>query len=404
MVLSVRNAEVEGSIPFRSTDLRHAEKRTHAKPHATKGISVPRHPKPKRWASRKNAWFAQVNGKQRQLAPASATFADARKALHLILSGREPEPGEVARVALVGEVVASYIEHLAARAIAGDLQGQSPADAARRLRPLTDALGDEPAKEITPAAVERAYLASGWGATTRGDGITTAKAALGWAAGQGMIGRNPIEGKLLKRPRARRRDVSLGSDRAADVLDADLTPAFRELLFALRETGCRPKEARAVRACDVDFEAGVWVFAPHRSKTGERTGKARVVYLTPLVIELCRRLVAAHPEGPIFRNSRGRPWRKDAVVLNLRRVRQRMERDAAARGEPKPDTRAVIAYALRHGWATDALRGGMSIAVAAELMGHSNTRMLAERYSHLSEHSGILRRAAERVRPGDGES
>ena len=52
---------------------------------------------------------------------------------------------------------------------------------------------------------------------------------------------------------------------------------FKVLIFTLRMTGCRPKEAMCLtwdQVCD-----DRWVLAQH--KTAHKTGKARVIYLTP---------------------------------------------------------------------------------------------------------------------------
>jgi hypothetical protein len=59
---------------------------------------------------------------------------------------------------------------------------------------------------------------------------------------------------------------------------------------------------RKATAAHVNLDLGVWVFKEH--KTAQRTGRPRVIYLTPAMVELTRRLMEKHPEGPLFRGPR----------------------------------------------------------------------------------------------------
>ena len=51
-----------------------------------------------------------------------------------------------------------------------------------------------------------------------------------------------------------------------------------------QETGCRPGEVARVTAADVNLELGVWILKRH--KTAKKTGKPRIVYLMPSMIDL----------------------------------------------------------------------------------------------------------------------
>ena len=77
---------------------------------------------------------------------------------------------------------------------------------------------------------------------------------------------------------------------------------FKDLLTAAWETGCRPQEVCRVEARHVDIANARWVFPISEAK-GKR--KARVVYLSDKALEITKRLLKEHPEGPIFRNRRG---------------------------------------------------------------------------------------------------
>jgi integrase len=98
---------------------------------------------------------------------------------------------------------------------------------------------------------------------------------------------------------------------------------------------------------------------------------------------LVARLAAAHPDGPIFRNARGRPWNRNAMRCAFRRLRAR----AGVEG--------VTPYALRHLFATLAIGRGVDSADVAKLMGHAGTEMLMEHYYQPADDA--LRRAAEKA-------
>ena len=79
-------------------------------------------------------------------------------------------------------------------------------------------------------------------------------------------------------------------------------------------------------------------------KTTCRTGNKRCVYLTPGMIELCRELAEADPTGPLFLNTRGKPWTRNAIRIRFRNLRKRLGLPAG-----------VVAYAFRDSWITDVL-------------------------------------------------
>ncbi|WP_390896834.1 tyrosine-type recombinase/integrase [Rubinisphaera margarita] len=87
----------------------------------------------------------------------------------------------------------------------------------------------------------------------------------------------------------------------------------------------------------------------------------------------------------IFRNGRGRPSTKDAIVCSLRRIFEKLGF-------------RVIAYGARHSWATDAsMKGGNDPISVACLMGHKDTTMVSRVYSHLTKNPELLRSQAMKV-------
>jgi site-specific recombinase XerD len=56
---------------------------------------------------------------------------------------------------------------------------------------------------------------------------------------------------------------------------------------------------------------------------------------------------------------------------------------------------------LRHAFVTDALERGVPIATLAQIVGHRDTKMIAQVYSHLHEKKKHLREAVKKA-TGEG--
>lgn len=232
-----------------------------------------------------------------------------------------------------------------------------------------------------------------WGQTTRRSAITILKRCLNWAVKAGTLAENPV--RHMERPPVKRRERTLDAAERQSILG--LFPEgdpFRDFLVALQESGCRPGEVMKVVAKDVNLELGIWVL---HGKTSDTTGRKRVIYLTPILLELTRELVRRYPVGPIFRNADGNPWTSQAVNCRFRRKRVR---------KTAPIDGRITAYTYRHTFTTDALVNGVPIATVSELLGHSSTQMVSQHYSHLSERTAHLREQAERAtkRPPQGDT
>ena len=167
--------------------------------------------------------------------------------------------------------------------------------------------------------------------------------------------------------------------------------SFRDFVQGMTLTGCRPGEVARVNGEIVDLAAGLWVFTKH--KTVKKTGKSRVVYLCPEALELTKKLLQrCSDSGPIFRNSRGKPWTRNAIRIRFRNLRKK-----------HPELKGVIAYTYRSSFATDALEAGVPDATVAQLLGHTNTNTLHKFYARLSHKVGHMKDAAEKAtqdRPG----
>lgn len=273
--------------------------------------------------------------------------------------------------------------------------------------------------------------------TTRRNYFRSIKRCLSWAKRQGRINSNPLEG--LDIPGAERKEVYVSSDEFENLLAFVPDDRFRDLLITTYQTGCRPQESLRVIADWVDVKNGRWVFPPTKSK-GKKS--PRIIYLNDEALSISCRLLDQHAAGELFRNRRDNPWTTEAVNCYFDRIRTRMgkaimkehgtepseqeiakfiptlaatkcengvrraKRPAELRGEAKRKLFQRMAsnvapryslYALRHSWATNALKQGVDPLTVALLMGHKDPSMLARVYQHLSHSPEHMRDQARRA-------
>lgn len=228
-----------------------------------------------------------------------------------------------------------------------------------------------------------------WGVSSIRAAICSLKRCLNWGVEEELIRSNPIA--AMKKPKAKSRTRVLAPKERPAILE--MWPEgdpFRDFLVALQETGCRPGEVARVRRRDVDLDAGVWEL---KGKDFNVSGEIRVVYLTPAMLELTRRLTMKHPTGPLFRNADGNPWTRKAI--NNRLVRKKARKK-------DPLARDVVAYTYRHTFATEALANGVDGSTVQELMGHRSPEMMRN-YAHLQSRPEYMRAAASRAVRGSGD-
>jgi len=127
----------------------------------------------------------------------------------------------------------------------------------------------------------------------------------------------------VKKPPQTSRSRILTQAERKEILDAIPDEHFRQFVFAMQETGARPSEVRRVTANNVNLELGIWVFFDH--KTMKKTGKPRVIYLTPAMVDLSRQLMEKYPEGPLFRGPRSkRGFTRNGIRCRFRNLRRRL--------------------------------------------------------------------------------
>ena len=299
------------------------------------------------------------------------------------------------------------------------------------------------ARDVRPHHVEAWVDDYDFTVTSRRNYMRTVKRCLSWSLKQGFIDVNPVAS--LEIPSADHKEVAFNADQVDVLLGYISNPELRDLVVTTWETGCRPQESLRVEARHVDEEHQRWVIPKKESKTKRLT---RVVYLNERAMEITRRLVKLHPEGPIFRNSNGKAWTTEAVNCGFQRIRHLMGKDEmkqrglkitpqqirekmktlsptrSSHGKVFQKTEAELRceakrkltyrlcidltpryslYALRHSWATQALLRGVDPLTVAILMGHEDPSMLSKVYQHLALNPKHMldeaRRATRSVQP-----
>jgi integrase len=214
--------------------------------------------------------------------------------------------------------------------------------------------------------------------TTRNRAITAVQRAFSWAVKQGHIRRNPFVG--IEKPAMGRRELVISSKQFKLILSKTDDPEFRDYLNFVWETGCRPQEAAKIAARHLDEDGCRLVLPPSESK-GKKA--ARVIYLNATAMQIVKRLCKTHAEGPIFLNTQGRPWNKNAVRCRFRNM--------------DIDIEGLCAYTLRHTWCNRALAAGVDSLTVGLLMGHSDLSQVAKTYQHLSKNPAFLREQLQKV-------
>lgn len=289
-------------------------------------------------------WMVTVGGRKVRLAAGRANRAAAERKFHELMAVR-PEPAE-AITARVADVVEAFLEwakiHLSDDSNRNYIwYGQS----------FSEHAGFVPIVNLKPFHVTQWIDERRWSGTTERNARRSIHRAFSWATEQGLIPKNPLHG--MKCPRAAVRSRIMSGNEFRSLLrgsDAD----FKQFLFALQQTGARPKEVRSLTW--VNVQDGRWVIAHH--KTAGKTRRPRVIYLTPpmrkLMILLRRR---AKTDGdPVFVNRLGVAWTATAVQQRLQRLRKKLNL-------PKD----LCLYMLRHAFGTNAVLNGVDVATVSSI-------------------------------------
>ncbi len=249
--------------------------------------------------------------------------------------------------------------------------------------------GQRIGKLLVNAELDKRHLQS-WAETfessqTQRTYISNVRTALNWALKKKDI--NIVKSPLadLKPPKTESRAVFISKDEHEALIEFWENDCYCDFLKALWCTGARPGEIAKIEK--KHLQGALWKLAPTEHKTGRKTGKDRMIGVVGELAEIVTRLSERYPEGPIFRNTYGRPWNTQASHTRFESARNA--------GIIRPE---VTPYAYRHAWATHALeQGNLTPYEVAKALGHQSLQMILLHYDHSrknAEHmEGIFERA-----------
>lgn len=342
-----------------------------------------RQPEP-RWRKDRKTWVCRINGQLHTLAHGRESKQEAWKVLRALLAGAESKPKARGETVLFQQLADAFLDWCQREKAENTYLWYK-----YLLTSFCNFRKGKRARDLTPQDLNDWFAEGGqeFGAGTRSRAIEAVSRVLNWGVKQKILRENPIRG--MDRPDKPRRETFVTPEQRQLILSAyQEGDPFRDFLFAMEQTGCRPGEVSDLTSEHVFLEQGVWVTYKHKTRSQSK-GKPRVVYLSDAMVELTRRLMAKVPPGtPLFRNADGNPWTRNSIRCRLRRVRARLE------------IPGLVAYLYRHGFVTQALERGLSDALVAQLVGHANTSMIHKHYSFLSENAKLLREAANKAVKG----
>ena len=330
------------------------------------------------YRSSHDAWYVWHGGRQVALAKGKENKGEAFARFAELLGAviRPPQPPKSPTIRVV---VTAFLSSVRATIKPTTLSSYDCI-----LQAFLKRFGEQDAALLQAEEVETWAKSRPWSQTTRRYALTVIGGVCRWAVREGYLADNPL--RTLRRPAGRSRgaEILIAPELHERLLNV-VSPQFRDFLQAVHGTGSRPGEVARVEAKDVIWDASCWVLAEH--KTARKTGRSRTIHLPPAVLAVCRRLAEQHPSGPLFRTTRGEPWRKTGWKQAMARAERKLGLD-----------RRPMVSGYRHGFATDALAQGISDAQVAELLGHTDTSMIHRHYGHLSARSRALKEALNRVR------
>lgn len=224
-----------------------------------------------------------------------------------------------------------------------------------------------------------------WKATnTRRSKAHQVNAAFNWAAKVGRIPRNPFASISYEEGEPR----PATPDPLFEQVALRANYPMRRMLWFMREVGCRPCELRKILWEEVDWEKQIIVHIKHKNR--KKTRKPRIIVLTPAALALLKDLQAeGGVTGAIFRNQRGEPWKKQALVLHWQRLRAR------AKVAKAPN---ATMHGIRHQFGTTAIRNNGNIKLISLAMGHASVTTTEKYYVQCSQDVDAIRREVAKAK------
>jgi integrase len=239
-------------------------------------------------------------------------------------------------------------------------------------------LGDVRLVKLTPLRVEEfkdELRSSGLADATQHMQYSYLRRALDKAVLWQLIGRNPCDG--LKAPsKGRYEPPNLDMAVIGRLIAAADATTQGTLIYMAIATGMRWGELTALRWEDIDFGSGTLFIPKAKTNRGRRTvalGANTLERLKAHRMEQMRRFhgIGAPPPPLVFENN-GKPWRQQ----QFRQNHWLQIRKAAG-------MRTMRFHDMRHAQATLLARAGVNPAVAQSRLGHTQSSLTLDLYTHL---------------------
>ena len=323
---------------------------------------------PKPWFRKdRKSWFVTIEGTRHNLGP---NKKEAFLFYHRLMAA-PVKPNKVS----VFDIMDSFLEWTQNHRAEGTYNFYRD-----RIKRYVHENSDMPCAELRPFHIQRWLDRKDWGPTFKAGFVATIKRCFNWAVRQGYLEMNPV--RFLEKPTSESRDSPVTREEyqlaLANIRQDD---PFYDLVVFSWETGARPQESLRFKKAEVDFPAKRIVM-----KNPKARGPAwRVIHLTNEALRIVTKHSDINEEGPVFRNSKGRAWTPNACTCRFGHLTEKVGRRLAL-------------YDFRHAFATDMLKSGVSPLTVAELMGHTNVKMLMDTYQHIASdprymHSQIQKRS-----------
>jgi hypothetical protein len=104
---------------------------------------------------------------------------------------------------------------------------------------------------------------------------------------------------------------------------------FGDFLRALAWTGAGPSTVRRIEAAHYRPALKVWDVEEFDRGRASSKKIVRRIWLPPQIFELTERLNTQWPDGPIFRNTKVKPYSPEVITMMMFKLRRRLEKRAA---------------------------------------------------------------------------
>ena len=329
---------------------------------------MPRVSKPWWWVSRQS-WYVQIDGRRHNLGPDRTS---AHQRYHELMA--QPRKKPLAADSVVA-IIDAFLDWTSKHRASATYEWYR-----ERLQRFCESIPNLTVPQFKPYHVQNwADKHPRWSDGYKRGCISAVQRALRWAENIGYIEKNPI--RHMEKPKAGKRERIITVEEYGMIVGATAGAEFRDLLTVAWETGARPQELVRVEARHVDLANSRWVFPPEEAKVKKRP---RIVYLSEKALEITKRLMLKHPDGPLFRNTDGVPWNKSSVSCAFGRIKKKL-------------SVKYCLYNFRHSFATRLLEAGVDGLTVAILLGHADVSMLGRVYQHLSHNPERLLQQVRRI-------